>query len=158
MSDENDGPEPLRGYEIGYRRPPKHTRFKPGQSGNKKGRPRKKTPVGQMIENALAKLIQVDENGRRRLMTAEEIIVSKLRNDAMKGDLRAIRMLFDMRDRYQNSLETEIDPAALKDDQDILNEYLLRAKDGFGECQAADVEGGHETELRSDENRSAGRQ
>ena len=27
-------------YEVGYRKPPKHTRFKPGQSGNLRGRPK----------------------------------------------------------------------------------------------------------------------
>src|SRR5215213_6143909 len=27
-------------YEVGYRKPPRHTQFKPGQSGNPKGRPR----------------------------------------------------------------------------------------------------------------------
>jgi hypothetical protein len=31
-------------YEIGYRRPPRETRFKKGQSGNPKGR-RKKKPA-----------------------------------------------------------------------------------------------------------------
>ncbi len=28
-----------RGYEVGYGRPPLHSRFKPGQSGNPKGGP-----------------------------------------------------------------------------------------------------------------------
>ena len=35
-------------YEIGYKKPPKHTQFKPGQSGNPKGRPQKP----QTIEDA----------------------------------------------------------------------------------------------------------
>ena len=29
-----------RDYEIGYGRPPKHTQFKKGQSGNPEGRPK----------------------------------------------------------------------------------------------------------------------
>ncbi len=34
--------------DAGYRKPPKHTQFKKGQSGNPKGRPRKgKSPIGQ---------------------------------------------------------------------------------------------------------------
>ena len=44
-------------YEVGYRRPPKTTRFKPGQSGNPKGRPAKarnfKSDVKKTLETAL---------------------------------------------------------------------------------------------------------
>lgn len=38
MSKKNEGGN----YEIGYKKPPKHTRWQKGQSGNKKGRPKKK--------------------------------------------------------------------------------------------------------------------
>ena len=36
--DETGGPD--RDYEVGDRRPPKHSQFKPGVSGNPKGRPK----------------------------------------------------------------------------------------------------------------------
>ena len=41
MVEEND-----QEYPVGYRKTPKHTQFKPGQSGNPKGRPRKSTTFG----------------------------------------------------------------------------------------------------------------
>ena len=41
-------------YEIGYKKPPKHTQFKPGQSGNPKGRP----PKPQTIEEAAIQILK----------------------------------------------------------------------------------------------------
>ena len=32
-------PETQRDYEVGYGKPPRHTRFTKGQSGNPRGRP-----------------------------------------------------------------------------------------------------------------------
>ena len=40
-------------YEIGYRKPPKHTQFKKGQSGNPKGRPKRSESFGQLVREAL---------------------------------------------------------------------------------------------------------
>ena len=39
MSDQPNKPN-VAGYEVGYRKPPRHTRFRKGQSGNPGGRPR----------------------------------------------------------------------------------------------------------------------
>ena len=45
MQPERDG----RGYEVGYGKPPKATRFKKGQSGNPKGRPRRQKTLGRLL-------------------------------------------------------------------------------------------------------------
>jgi len=66
--------------KIGKGNPPKHTQFKPGQSGNPKGRP--KLPD---IKEALAKILEGDEDG----MTALEEILKALIKKAKKGDVRA---------------------------------------------------------------------
>lgn len=37
-------------YEVGYKKPPKHGQFKPGQSGNRSGRGRKNKPsIGELF-------------------------------------------------------------------------------------------------------------
>jgi len=64
----------------------KKTQFKPGQSGNPKGRP--KLPD---IKEALAKILERDEDG----MTALEEILRALIKKAKKGDVRAAQELFD---------------------------------------------------------------
>ena len=66
--------------------PPKHTQFKPGQSGNPKGRP--KLPD---IKGVLAKILNGDEDG----MPALEAILKALVKKAKNGDVRAAQELFD---------------------------------------------------------------
>jgi hypothetical protein len=114
-----------KNYEVGFRRPPIATRFKPGNVANKKGRPKKKRTVGQIIEGALATKVTVVENGQPKTMTAEEVIIRKLTLDAASGDKRSIQTLFSLRDRYHDTNETTLDFADLQgDDQKILDDYF----------------------------------
>ena len=48
-------------YEIGYCKPPKHTRFKPGQSGHPSGRPPGQLNFRTAVRGALTHRLQ---NGR----------------------------------------------------------------------------------------------
>ena len=84
-------------YEIGFKKPPLHSRFKQGQSGNPKGRPKKaKQPKMALdyIEAELQRVIVVIENGRRRRMTVLEAISKNLVNKAVKGDVHAVDKIF----------------------------------------------------------------
>jgi hypothetical protein len=90
-------------YEVGYGRPPESTRFKPGCSGNPRGRPRKQKTTGALVQQALSRRMRIQENGRTTYLSAEEISLRQLANKAAKGDLKATKMLFDLKDRYQGS-------------------------------------------------------
>jgi len=136
-------------YEVGFRRPPVATRFKPGNVGNPKGRPRKKQTVGQIIEGALMTKVTVLENGRSKTMTAEEVIIRKLALDAANGDKRAIQTLFSLRDRYQDSNETRLDSADLHgDDQMILDDYFATLQRN-GACDTFSSDAGDSDETKS---------
>jgi len=122
-------------YEVGFKRPPVETRFKRGNVGNPKGRPKKRQTVGQIIEGALMTKVTVMENGRPKRMTAEEVIIRKLALDAASGDKRAIQTLFSLRDRYRDSTETTLDLTNLQsDDRKILDDYFaaLQRNEGNG--------------------------
>lgn len=88
MSDSN--------YEVGFGRPPQHSRFKTGQSGNPKGRPRGSRNMKTMLRDQLDQKIQVTENGRTKTMSKREVSVRQLVDKAVKGDHKALTLLLKL--------------------------------------------------------------
>jgi hypothetical protein len=78
-----------RDYEVGRCRPPKHTQWQPGQSGNPKGRPKGSRNLLAIFHEALQQRILIEERGKKRSITAREGIVKRLVNSALKGDPKA---------------------------------------------------------------------
>ena len=81
-------------YKVGPGRPPLHTRFRKGQSGNPGGRSKKK--LSALLADALNEPILVTIDGERRKITKREAVVHQLVNKSTDADLRATQMLFDM--------------------------------------------------------------
>ena len=70
--------------EVGYKKPPKHTQFAKGRSGNPNGRP--KRPDGISIKE----LLDSDQQGKNgEVISKREALVVRLMNDAMAGNQRA---------------------------------------------------------------------
>ena len=78
---------------VGYRRPPLSTRFRAGQSGNPRGRPKGARNLSTIIAAALGERVAVTENGRRRSITKLEAAVKQLVNRAASGEARATQLL-----------------------------------------------------------------
>jgi Family of unknown function (DUF5681) len=94
------------GDEIGYGKPPKKTRFKKGQSGNPKGRPKKKKSRKELFEEAWNDEITV--NGRN--MTRAEAFVISLVTDGIKGKASARNLLVGLLPEHTEELE-DFDPS-----------------------------------------------
>ena len=110
---------------IGYARPPENTRWKKGQSGNPRGRRKAAKTVGRMIEETMMRKMTINEDGRSIALTLQEIILRNLGYAAARRDMRAIKLLFDMRDRYRDSNETVLNPTELDpNDRAIIESYL----------------------------------
>jgi hypothetical protein len=83
-----------RDFKVGPGRPPLHTRFKKGQSGNPGGRSAKSLPA--LLAVALNETVVMTIGGRRCKITKREAVVHQLVNKSTDADLRATQMLFDM--------------------------------------------------------------
>ena len=82
-----------RDYEVGYRKPPKHAQFKPGQSGNPKGRPKKTKDFERLLDAELSQTLRIVENGETRTLTKRELIIKTLVTNALKGDIRSLKLV-----------------------------------------------------------------
>lgn len=88
------------GYRVGYARPPMHTRFKPGRSGNPRGRPRTRKNLASMAREVLQQPVAVMVNGRRKTVPALQAALQKLLARALKdGDPRALTAIIALSDR-----------------------------------------------------------
>jgi hypothetical protein len=88
-------------YEVGYRKPPKHTQFKRGQSGNTKGRPKEKKSEPTNIAAILSEPLTVRKAGTTRKMSPFEVGVRQLVKQALsKNGLKATLAFFKVCETY----------------------------------------------------------
>ena len=80
-------------YEVGYCRPPVHTRFPKGQSGNPRGGCARGKTMPEALRMALRAKVIVTENGQRKSVPRIEVAARQLANKAAAGDLSAIRLI-----------------------------------------------------------------
>jgi len=83
-------------YKVGYGKPPKSTRFRKGQSGNPRGRPKGARGFKTDLRAELSEKIRVIENGRTHWLTKQRVIIKTLIAQAAKGDTRSIAKVVDL--------------------------------------------------------------
>jgi hypothetical protein len=76
-------------YDVGYGRPPVHTQFKKGQSGNPKGKPKGKKNVKTMIRDILFEPLPMQVNGKQMNLNGVEGSALRLRQAGLGGDFRS---------------------------------------------------------------------
>ena len=91
---ETDSGYPDREYRVGRGKPPLHTRFRKGQSGNPRGPRSKNLPA--LLVAALDEPVVVTAGGESRRITKREAVVAQLVDKSAGADLRATKMLLDM--------------------------------------------------------------
>ena len=86
--------------KLGYKNPPKATQFKPGQSGNPKGRPKGSTSTAVLLKKALAKPLAFSENGKTKKISRDEAIIQTITVKAVKGDYKFVKLTMDLKERF----------------------------------------------------------
>lgn len=129
-----DGPQPSGAaptYIIGYGRPPAHTRVKPGQVLNPRGRPKGQRNVATVLRKTLNERTKVREGNRTRSVTKLDAIVLKMINDAGLGNAKAQASLIALMRTVGliGALDelTHQEPLTA-DDQAVIAGYLERIK------------------------------
>jgi Family of unknown function (DUF5681) len=115
-------------YEIGYGRPPRHTRFRKGRSGNPKGRPKQARNLLTDLHEELQRRITVREGGTERRMSRQRAVVMRLLDKALKGELGAIAKLFDLRLRHEAAAGERYEPETplSAEEREVLAELKIR--------------------------------
>jgi len=132
----NDNDKPSSTYAVGYGKPPAHSRFNRGKSGNPNGRPKGTLNFATALLRTLGEIVVINENGRRKEITKLEAAVKQLVNKAASGDLRALTQLISItasaeqraaEDMVQNEDLNELDQKVMFK---ILRQYEQDAKEG----------------------------
>lgn len=123
----------MSGYDVGYGKPPTHSQFKPGQSGNPKGRPKGSKSLATLIEAELDRTIVVDEGTGPKKITRREALVKQTVGKAIKGDPKALQFLLSLDKSRAPEPDEQVD--GLSDvDRELLSEIFAPLSDGQGQA------------------------
>jgi len=118
-------------YDIGYRKPHKKTQFQKGISGNPRGRPKKSLDFNERLLRESESFIAVNENGRKKRLSKQEIAIKVLMKQVMNGSPQAFRIYFallqEARDTAASSAPQQ-STVSLKyeDPQNLTDEQLMK--------------------------------
>jgi hypothetical protein len=112
-------------YVVGYGKPPKHSQFPPGQSGNPAGRHKGVRNLKTDVMRTLAAPVKVKEGGRTKTRSTQEGALILLRDKVFRGDARALDRFFELALRFNSDIaEIGADQPLSADDQAILAAYV----------------------------------
>lgn len=83
-------------YQVGYGKPPVETRFKPGESGNPRGRPKRIPTLPELIQREAKRRIEIVEDGERHRVTKLDALAKRLLQGALKGNARDTQQVIQL--------------------------------------------------------------
>lgn len=116
-------------YEVGYRKPPKASRWRKGRSGNPRGRQKGVPNLKTELIEELGEMIAIKEQGRPRKITKQRGVIKALTAKSVQGDMRAANILINLELRLLRPELIEDAPTELaEDDQAILDTFVVRRR------------------------------
>jgi hypothetical protein len=118
-------------YAVGYKKPPLHTRFKKGQSGNPRGRPRGSKNFSTLLTEALNEAVVITEDGRRRTISKRDLGLKQLANKFAMAEAQATKILLGLmleRERLAAAAAPAERPSFSAADEKVIANLLKRLR------------------------------
>lgn len=112
---------------VGYGNPPLYARFKPGHSGNPKGRPKGTANLSTDLRAELSEQVDVREGSRALKVSKQRAMLKALVAKALKGDARAANIVIGLMAKLcEPELQPNVEPDLTTDDRAILERFFAR--------------------------------
>jgi hypothetical protein len=112
--------------DTGYKRPPKAHQFKPGKSGNPRGRPKGTRNLSTDLAEISSRRVPIRENGKERRTSRQEAVLLSLYNKALHGDVKAATSIINMLIKLSPQDEAAPETSVSETDQLIVENFLRR--------------------------------
>jgi hypothetical protein len=136
---------------VGYGRPPAHSRFKPGQCGNPKGRPKGQRNLRTVLEDTLKQRVKVREGDRVRTLTKLDSFILNVVNKSIQGDAKSQNTLVILMRSVGTLAELPVasrhEPVTTHDTELVLD-FLRRHTPNAGDANSSDDTTDHENTVQ----------
>lgn len=113
-----------RDYLVGYGKPPKQPQYKPGQSGNISGRPKRKEIFSQLIYEELRREVVIIEDGTKIKVTRLRALAKAFVHNGIKGSARDRSDLCKLIQQYGPEWEAKVRAEAASGDANDFTRFM----------------------------------